>query len=340
MAESVEGTGGIVNIGFTCYANSVIQALRHFNSFVDLLQEDKYTTILKKNCKYNDFTKQFANIIQTLSKITKNSSIRPMGFWSEFDTVSQNTGFDHLSSREPHDSHEFLMFILDALHESLSRHVNMTITKVNLLTEKQKLQQKSLELWISQFHKSYSPLVNMIFGIHHIKVICNKCNNISNNFETFNTLNASFNDNKEPTLIECLLNDMADEILDGYQCDNCKEKTQAKKERRIWKLPKNLIIVFKRFTYDGRKIQTPIQSFTEEIDLKNIYSKISPHNNQTDYKLVSIVDHHGSINGGHYTAQGYNSKEKKWFLYDDQNVHSLENHHIGQSTYILFLNSK
>ena len=336
MANATEGTGGIVNVGFTCYANSTIQALRHYKNVENLLQEDTYTTILKKDFKYNELTKQFANMIQTLSKISKNSSVRPGGFWSEFDKASHDTGFEHLASRQPHDAHEFLMFILDALHESLCRKVTMNITQMELRTEKQKLQQKSLEVWKNQFEKMYSPLVNILFGIYHIQVICTKCNNVSNNFDTFNILKASFTDDEKPNLLECLLNEMSDETIEGYQCDNCKEKTVAKKKQRIWKLPTNLIIVLKRFTYDGRKITKSIQPILESVDLKQIYSDISPNSKVSEFKLISIVDHHGSINGGHYTAQAFNKSEKKWFLYDDQNVHILDNHHIGQSTYILF----
>ena len=333
------GTGGIVNIGFTCYANSVIQAFRQYENIIELFQEDKYTILLKNGCKYNNFTKQFANIIQTLSKINSNSSIRPGGFWNSLDTAIRDTCFEHLRSRQPHDAHEFLMFILDAVHESLSKSVNMNITKVILNSEKQKLQQKSLEIWKAQFEKNYSPFVNIFFGIHHIQVICKKCKNISNNFETFNTLKGSFNNNNNnPTIIECLLNDLNEEILEGYACDTCKEKTEATKQTRIWKLPKNLIIVLKRFTYDGRKITTPIIS--EPLNFETIYSTLSPYKNQTKYEIVSTVDHHGSINGGHYTAQGYNINDYKWFQYDDQNVNPLETPYIGNSTYILFLTHK
>ena len=102
MEES--GTGGIVNVGFTCYANSIIQAFRHYKNIVELLQEDNYTNILKENCKYNPLIKQFANMIQTLLKLTSNSSIRPSGFWHEFDSAVEDTCFEQLRSRRPHDA--------------------------------------------------------------------------------------------------------------------------------------------------------------------------------------------------------------------------------------------
>ena len=334
MTES--GTGGIVNIGFTCYANSVIQAFRCYKNVVDLLQEDNYTTILKDGCKYNNLTKQFANMVQTLSKITSNSSIRPSGFWNELHSAVEDTCFEQLRSRRPHDAHEFLMFILDILHESLARKVNMNISKVELKSEKQKLQQKSLEAWKEQFEKVYSPLVNMFFGLHHVQIVC-ECKNITNKFETFNTLEGTFHDSNKITLIETLLNNLDDETIEGYNCEKCNKKTNALKKRRIWKLPQNLIIVLKRFTYDGRKINTPIQ--ITSLDLNDIYSNESPYKNNSKYSLLSLVDHHGSIHGGHYTAQG-TGLNNKWFQYDDQNVNMIENPHIGESTYILFLEAK
>ena len=46
------GVGGILNIGFTCYANAVIQAFRHCDTFDTLFQEDNYTTKLNEKSKY------------------------------------------------------------------------------------------------------------------------------------------------------------------------------------------------------------------------------------------------------------------------------------------------
>ena len=337
---NTSGTGGIVNVGFTCYANAVIQAFRQYPKIETLFKEGNYNTILKDNCKYNDLTKQFANVVQTLSSIGSNSSIRPMGFWSAFKETAENSCFDHLISREPHDAHEFLMFLLDSLHESLSRAVNMNISSCELKTIRQKLHQNSLEAWKQNFEKQYSPFVDMFFGLFHIQIICTRCKNVSHKFETFNTLKGVIpEDIAKPTLLQCLEGELNDETIEGYECDHCKPtRTSATRKTRVWKLPQNLIVVLKRFNYDGRKIHKSIEPVSTILSLENLYSELSPNKRDSNYTVLSTVDHHGSANGGHYTAQGLNNSEHKWFLYDDQSVHTIDKPHYGESSYIFFLN--
>jgi len=339
MTHNISGTGGIVNVGFTCYANATIQAFRHYQKVESLFKEDNYTTILKKDCKYNELTKQFANMIQTLSTINSNSSIRPMGFWNAFNSSARDSCFEHLISRECHDAHEFLMFILDALHESLSREVNMNISSCELKTERQKSHQKSLESWKENFEKHYSPFVDMFFGMFHIQTTCLKCKNVSHRFDTFNTLKGVLPEGvSKPKLLECLQGELNEETIDNYECDHCKPKrTSATRKTRVWKLPQNLIVVLKRFKYDGSKIYTPIENVSSIINLENLYSELSPNKKDSSYTAQSIVDHHGSAQGGHYTAQALHNSEHKWYLYDDQNVLPLDNPSFGENTYILFL---
>jgi len=335
---NITGTGGIVNVGLTCYANATIQAFRHCYDMENLFKEDNYTTLLKNDCKYNNLTKQFANMIQTLSTIGGNSSLRPNGFWNAFHPVVEDSCFEHLIVREAHDAHEFLMFLLDTLHESLSRKVNINITKIDLKSEKQIFHQKSLEVWKRAFENQYSPFTDMYFGEFHIQTICSNCSNVSNNFETFNTLKGVISQGDKPTLLQCIHGELNEEIIDEYACDKCSPKRhKALRKTKVWKLPKTLIIVLKRFTADGRKIHTPILPFGPDISLLELFSLSSPTKKESKYMLRSIIDHHGSSTGGHYTAQAKHRTENKWILYDDTNVHEMQNPVLGESSYILFL---
>ena len=333
------GNGGILNIGFTCYANAVLQAFRHCNTFETLFQEDNYNTKLNETSKYCILTKQMANLFQNLYKMNSSSSIKPMGFWFAFQQVTEGSGFEHLNERRPHDAHEFLMFLLDSIHESFAKKITMNITKIDLKTGRQILHNKSLEAWKNNFEKSYSPFVPLFFGLFHVEIVCSNCKTVTNKFESFNTLKAAMSNDTNLTLIESILNDLNDEIIDEYACDKCSPtRHKATRKTRLWKLPPTLIVVLKRFTFDGRKIYTPLLPFESPLDISDLYSSLSPDKfNRNKYSLRSIVDHHGGPMGGHYTSQSRNRLDDKWYNYDDQSVNQIDKAEIGSSTYILFL---
>lgn len=333
------GVGGILNIGFTCYANAVIQAFRHCDTFDTLFQEDNYTTKLNESSKYVILTKQFANLLQNLLKMSSSSSIKPMGFWYAFQKVTEDSGFEHLNERRPHDAHEILMFLLDSIHESFAKKISMNITKMELKTERQMLHNSSLVAWKDNFEKSYSPFVNLFFGLFHVQIICSNCKSVTNKFESFNTLKGAMSSESRLTLIESILKDLNDEIIDEYACDKCSpNRHRATRRTKLWKLPPTLIVVLKRFKSDGNKIYTPLPSFESPLDVSELYSSLSPDKfKEQKYSLRSTVDHHGGPTGGHYTSQAKNRLDDKWYNYDDQTVTSVDKVDIGPSTYILFL---
>jgi ubiquitin carboxyl-terminal hydrolase 4/11/15 len=43
-------------------------------------------------------------------------------------------------------------------------------------------------------------------------------------------------------------------------------------------------------------------------------------NDKIKYDLVSVINHYGSMNFGHYTAFAKNSNNNTWYYYDDTNV--------------------
>ena len=56
------------------------------------------------------------------------------------------------------------------------------------------------------------------------------------------------------------------------------------------------------------------------------------------YDLYAVSNHFGSLNGGHYTAYGFNDVAKKWYDFNDSSVSSVSD--IGEITspgaYLLF----
>jgi ubiquitin C-terminal hydrolase len=131
------------------------------------------------------------------------------------------------------------------------------------------------------------------------------------------------------------------ELIEGYQCDGCSKKVAVKRAYSIWRLPQTLCLVLKRFKSNGQKIHTRVAALAADgIDFAPFFSFESPEKaGVTRYRLRSIVDHHGSSRGGHYTAQAKHHSAEKWYFYDDEGVSDMKGSGplFGESTYMLFL---
>ena len=347
-------SGGLVNMGATCYANALIQCFRNCSKLAWLLEEGRYTTLFEvepkpRRKRQQELTKTFAEVLHLLEQCKPGQSVRPAEFWRAHDAAVQDTCYDHLATRQPHDSHESFMFLLDSVHEALVQQVEMRVTRGTPETEQEKLVLQSLESWRRAFSKEYSPLVDMFFGLSHVTLICGSCGNRSHRWEPFTSLKAVVPVGGQPqTLSEMLQGEMEPEMISEYVCDACAPKrTEAKRIVRIWRLPQTVVVVLKRFTPDGRKIHTPMLGLAPDagFDFAAFFSEESPERDgQTHYGLCSIVDHHGSAGGGHYTSQVRSGTEvfrgSSWSLFDDETIYPLAGPQFGPSTYMLFFERK
>ena len=90
---------------------------------------------------------------------------------------------------------------------------------------------------------------------------------------------------------------------EAWYCSQCKEHVQATKQLGIWKLPKILIIHLKRFSFKNSFTRNKIDTFVgftlNNLDLSPFIQEV---NESAVYDLFGVVNHKGSIYGGHYTA--------------------------------------
>jgi ubiquitin C-terminal hydrolase len=113
----------------------------------------------------------------------------------------------------------------------------------------------------------------------------------------------------------------------------------------LWKLPETLIIHLKRFE--------PIDVFGKNYKKNNNYIKFPIDNlnltdyvgrerkDESEYELFGIVNHMGSMRGGHYTAYCKNPNDN-WYEYDDDNdVNEVDiSKLVSPMAYILFYQKK
>lgn len=89
-----------------------------------------------------------------------------------------------------------------------------------------------------------------------------------------------------------------------------------------------------RFLYEGvwrQKIQTFVEFPIETLTMPSLSSSDSR------YMLYGVVNHYGTLEGGHYTAFSQNPTKYKWHRFDDQEVTQISTADVKtQAAYILF----
>ncbi len=341
--KNEKGLVGLGNLGNTCYLNSATQALRNTTELTAFFLEGRHEDLLKgkpETTKSVILTKAYVDLLKCMWSGHRTQYIRPVGFFNDMCKAVDDTVYDQFKMRIAHDSHEFLGFMLDRLHEAMAEEVNIVITRPPPQTEADTMIQKALEFWRDMFRKSYSPMIDLVFGLYQREMHCQRCNKKTYSYDVFNCLKVGMPANPGETpadLHSILQEELKDETIEEYACDHCAPtRATAIRRTRIWKLPKILFVMLKRFSYTGSKIQTPFSlNPQEEISFESHFSSYSPEpSRHKKYSLFATVDHFGTTGGGHYTCQAKNPLTGKWYGYDDESVVDIETPSVGRSTYI------
>lgn len=342
-----KGVTGLMNMRNTCYMNSALQAIRHNTEISAFFLEHKHEQWVEKKpgSPKVELVKGYADLLRALWSGSKPAYVRPEGFLGCMHRAALDAGFDQFTIPVQHDSHEFLTFLMDQIHEGMAEEVNIDIKRPAPETPKDKAIQSALEAWKQIFGKSYSPLTEMIYGLVRVSYVCTQCQNCVDKWETFNCLKVPIPtavdiSGAKPTLQTMVAAEFHEESIEGYACEKCSPtRTTVLRKPSLWRLPRMVVLSLKRFTPDGRKIHTPIEfSIGQTVNLQSLFSTDSPEPSQhQEYECFATVDHHGIAGGGHYTAQAKSPLSEKWNLFDDETAHSISEPQFGESTYMIFL---
>jgi len=302
--------GGLVNLGNTCFLNSVLQCLTHTPALANYCLAREHN----KNCRTTGFC--FFCVLENhiVKALGQPATISPKAIVSNLKSISKT-----LRVGRQEDSHEFLRYLTDALQK-------------NCIAGLQKLDTRVAE----------TSAINKMFGGYlQSQVKCLDCSYTSNTFEFF--LDLSLEIKSCNSLDKALQRFTSVEKLDKdnkYKCPKCAKYVLAQKRFSIKKPPHVLTVQLKRFNFHslfGGKISKPVD-FPEVLDLKPYLSNNNDKwNTFTKYDLHGIVVHHGSsLGGGHYV--GYvKSPSGVWHCMNDSHVSQVSVKNVlSQSAYILF----
>ncbi|CAG9762211.1 unnamed protein product [Ceutorhynchus assimilis] len=142
------------------------------------------------------------------------------------------------------------------------------------------------------------------------------------------------------TLHDCLSAFFSTDELKGdnmYSCEKCNKLRNGIKFSKVLQLPEVLCIHLKRFRHElmySSKISSAVSFPLKGLDMwpylhANNTSKVS------NYELFSVICHHGTAGGGHYTSFAVNGSQ--WYEFDDQCVTKVPAERVQNcEAYVLF----
>jgi len=324
---------GLLNIGNTCYINSLTQCLIHTDLFLELFMKEETKKIIIKNIlKKNDklIENNIINITDLSIEILKKTSYQLLILIKNIITNNKLNIKDYVQSicynnknfilGSQHDIQELFVFLINnfktELNESVEVNFNKNIEKIyNGYNNLNDLLKEKINNLINNINKDFS-IVTIPFIIIFKSIINCDCNYTNYLFDSNINLQLDIiGDN----LYDCLDNYFNKEKCD-FSCSNCNNLLVSKQEF-IWLPPQILVIHLKRFKttfiddkYSATKIYDTI-NYPFELNMsKYIY------NNNTDinYELYAVCNHFGSLDFGHYYA--IINKNNTWYIYNDNKV--------------------
>jgi len=325
------GNKGIINLGNTCYMNSILQCLSHLLIF---------------HPKNNNFTEECTDIDETMLIYEWLRFQKFMWENNDSDTVNPQKllhCFKHncqkhnawFESFEQNDVDEFLILFLDYLHKSIpctmeiisnNKHHNKKINAIIM---------NSQNIWKQFYSNDYSYIVENFYSQLLCYTTCPKCNYYTTNHDPIQVLSLEISEHST-SLYDCLDDYTKSVNLDDdnlWTCDNCNSKVKSEKKTLLWKTSDIIMISLKRFN-NNHKINKYLK-YPDILNLDN-YNLNYGTNKKNRYCLESLAIHCGGLHGGHYYSVCKNHLSKSWYKYDDDSSIIYNDKYLTECPYVLF----
>lgn len=294
--EFVPKGNGFINLGATCYFNSLLQCLLSCPAIYETLLRIKEAPHVKAN-------RLASNLLALWTNALAGRDVRDacVPIWRDIIAISQRQRNNVRMDSGQQDVHEGLMMFLDAME---------TIPEVRRLFEhRHRIQVLCDECKICVIDKRET---NLVFEVQQ-DLKTEQSEKFKDRDETYNTT-MNLND----FLVK--QNSFVDE---NHECPKCKKKMEKFKTTTLTMIPEILPVVIKR--YGQRRSITPFPNRLE-FSAKGIQQKLI-------YQLVAQSEHSGTMAGGHYWAVC--QRADGWKVLNDSSVQDGRSGPT-QNTYVVF----
>ena len=329
---------GLINFSVTCYMNATIQCLLATIPLSQFFLDNRWRDFTQKNWKGSNgvMPEIYANLIRSLWK-NDVQAVRPTSLRNFCARLNREWGIDRQQ-----DAKEFFDFLIDCLHEDLNVHwdrspLRQLTTEEELTRERMPMNRVSKTEWERYTHRESSFIADLFAGQHASLLRCTTCRNTSTTYEAFYSISVEIPRGGQGDIRECLRSYCQEEMLSGdevWKCPHCRCEREATKRITLTRLPKVLVIHFKRFsaskTETARKIHTPIEFPLYGLNMEPYMAptQMEPTKDGSvdpattppfQYDAYAVMRHLGQTgNGGHYISLVRDAARGCWRKFDDE----------------------
>uniref|UniRef100_A0AC35G7G9 USP domain-containing protein n=1 Tax=Panagrolaimus sp. PS1159 TaxID=55785 RepID=A0AC35G7G9_9BILA len=330
---------GFRNMGNTCFMNTTLQAIINTPRIHDIFTRDVFLKYVNEKNKFGTrgmISAVFSALVD-LYFSGKVTVITPEIFLTTF----ANEVNRQLADRRQHDAQEFQIYLMDALHEDTNRvqirkPFEQNYNGLNMIEHA-----KDYDVKLSQF--ASSPVADL-FNLRTVSIVkCSICATSSATFEDQAQISLELQDNTFVRLDDCLKRHFKVELLQNdsrWNCPRCKRPQVATRQTFIWRMPKTLVIHFKRFSQYGNeyvKNDTNVHFDIEALRLDHYLHENAPQQKSL-FSLYAVTNHTGTLNSGHYTS--YVRSQHRWLKFDDDFVSEVSREALqSNKAFVLFYTS-
>lgn len=351
---------GLVNLGNTCFLNACVQTLVHLpelrtamtsnecmrlvnaveSRFEEEKQEEDENDVDGLESAIDNATVylellQLGDLLVSAAKQSRVENrplaVSPKRFVHIVQGVAETTGRELFTGWAQNDMPEFMMFVIECLHNATKRPVKIVIHG-EATNEMDIMATQCYSMLRRVYDSEFSEVMQLLYGmlVSELRSVEKPSVVHAVNPEQFFMIDlpvVSLDTNNPCTsLIECFQQFTRVELMDGDNAwfhEASGKAISVHKRIMFWQFPPVLVITLKRFTPDGQhkhghQIVFPIDG----LDLSQFVVGYNPH--RFVYDLVAVCNHIGGIHGGHYTsfARGP-SPEDPWVHYNDSTISLL-----------------